>query len=129
VFVDAERASSFLCFVVERTFEGHAGEVKESVIAVEVLVRAASFDSKSDPIVRVEAGRLRDRLTAYYEAEGAADLVLISRFSSTLHRFPITETCTSGSSRSVVWRTNQSHASSCNTPTRNSAPSFTGERG
>lgn len=36
------------------------------------------IDSKADPIVRVEAGRLRDRLNSYYEAEGEADPVLIS---------------------------------------------------
>ena len=77
-FADAERASSFLRFIVERKLEGRDGEIKESVIAVEVLSRPASFDSKSDPIVRVEAGRLRDRLSSYYEAEGGADTVLIS---------------------------------------------------
>lgn len=77
-FTDAGRASSFLRFVVERTLEGHDGEIKEWVIAVEVLGRATSFDSKSDPIVRVEAGRLRDRLSSYYEAEGGEDSVLIS---------------------------------------------------
>ena len=77
-FADAGRASSFLRFVVERKLAGHAGEIKESVIAVEVLGPAPSFDSKSDPIVRVEAGRLRDRLSSYYEAEGGVDPVLIS---------------------------------------------------
>jgi Tol biopolymer transport system component len=77
-FADAERASGFLRFVVERKLGGHAGEIKESVIAVEVLGRSPSFDSKSDPIVRVEAGRLRDRLNAYYEAEGGSDPILIS---------------------------------------------------
>src|SRR5579864_7648664 len=77
-FADAGRASSFLRFVVERKLEGHAGEIKESVIAVEVLGRTPTFDSKSDPIVRVEAGRLRDRLSSYYESEGGADTVLIS---------------------------------------------------
>src|SRR5215469_16103853 len=61
-FADAERASNFLRFVVERKLEGRAGEIKEFVIAVEVLGRTSSFDSKTDPIVRVEAGRLRDRL-------------------------------------------------------------------
>jgi len=77
-FADAGRAGSFLRFVVERTLDGHTAGIKESVIAVEVLNRPASFDSKSDPIVRVEAGRLRARLTSYYEAEGEADTVLIS---------------------------------------------------
>ena len=32
----------------------------------------------TDPIVRVEAGRLRDRLSSYYEGEGLADRMLIS---------------------------------------------------
>ena len=77
-FADAERASSFLRFVVERKLEGRGGEIKEFVIAVEVLGRTASFDSRTDPIVRVEAGRLRDRLRSYYEQEGESDLVLIS---------------------------------------------------
>jgi eukaryotic-like serine/threonine-protein kinase len=77
-FADAERARGFLRFVVERKLEGRSGEIKESVIAVEVLGRPSSFDSKSDPIVRVEAGRLRDRLGSYYETEGGADPVLIS---------------------------------------------------
>jgi hypothetical protein len=77
-FADAGRASSFLRFVVERKLEGHAGEIKESVIAVEVLGRTPSFDSKSDPIVRVEAGRLRERLNSFYAAEGGTDPILIS---------------------------------------------------
>ncbi len=77
-FAEAERASCFLRFVVERKLEGLAHEIKEAVIAIEVLGRTPSFDSKSDPIVRVEAGRLRDRLNAYYEAEGGADPLLIS---------------------------------------------------
>ena len=77
-FADAERACRFLCFVVERKLEGRDGEIKESTIAVEVLGRSSSFDSKSDPIVRVEAGRLRDRLNAYYEAEGGADPISIA---------------------------------------------------
>jgi hypothetical protein len=77
-FADAERARSFLRFVVERTLEGRNGEIKEFVIAVEAFGRNTSFDPKTDPIVRVEAGRLRDRLNSYYEDEGDTDSVLIS---------------------------------------------------
>lgn len=77
-FANAERASSFLRFVVERALEGRTREIKESVIAVEVLGRNPSlFDSKSDPIVRVEAGRLRERLRSYYQSAGEADSVFI----------------------------------------------------
>jgi eukaryotic-like serine/threonine-protein kinase len=77
-FASAERPSTFLRFVVEGALAGRTGEIKESVIAIEVLGRKPSFDSKADPIVRVEAGRLRDRLRAYYQGEGEADRVLIA---------------------------------------------------
>jgi hypothetical protein len=77
-FVDAERARSFLRFIVERALLGRTVEIKESVIAVEVLGRKSAFDSKSDPIVRVEAGRLRARLRSYYRTEGSGDDVSIS---------------------------------------------------
>lgn len=77
-FADAERGSRFLRFVVETALEGRTGEIKESVIGVEVLGRSPSFDPKTDPIVRVEAGRLRARLNSYYEGEGKGAAVLIS---------------------------------------------------
>jgi Tol biopolymer transport system component len=77
-FTDADRATNFLRFVVLRALAGRAGEIKESVIAVEALGRSPSFDSKSDAIVRVEARRLRDRLDSYYRHEGAEDPVVIS---------------------------------------------------
>src|SRR5262252_3427823 len=77
-FADAERGSRFLRFVVQSALEGRSGEVKESVIGVEVLGRSPSFDPKTDPIVRVEAGRLRARLNTYYQNQGKADPVLIS---------------------------------------------------
>ena len=76
-FSGAERASAFLRLIVERTLDGDTAEIRESVIAVEALNRDPSFDPKIDPIVRVEAGRLRDRLKAYYEHDGQADIVLI----------------------------------------------------
>ena len=76
-FAEAERGRKFLCFVVELALAGRVVEIKESVVAVEVLGRAASFDPRSDPIVRVEAGRLRSRLAAYYQSEGCSDAVVI----------------------------------------------------
>ncbi len=76
-FAGSERASRFLRLVVERTLRGDAAALKEVVIAVEAFKRDVSFDPKADPIVRVEAGRLRDRLRSYYDGEGQADALLI----------------------------------------------------
>lgn len=72
-FSHAQRLRTMLRFIVEQTLEGRAGELKESVIGHEVCGRSASFDPKVDPIVRVDANRLRSRLRTYYESEGSAD--------------------------------------------------------
>src|SRR5436189_1068805 len=75
-FGNGTQASRLLRFVVERTLEGRADEIKESVLGVEVFGRP-SFDPRTDPIARVEASRLRQRLASYYQSEGRQDAVRI----------------------------------------------------
>jgi len=72
-----ERQSRFLRFLVDRSLEGREGELKESVIAVEVFGRDADYDPKLDAIVRTEAIRLRTRLEKYYSGEGSRDPLII----------------------------------------------------
>ncbi len=69
--------SRFLRFAVEKALEGRAGELKEYAVAVEVFGKPADFDARIDPIVRVEARRLRSKLKAYYEQSGGGDEVVI----------------------------------------------------
>src|ERR1017187_792812 len=69
-FAGAPRVQQFLRFVVEETLEGRAGEIKESVVAVQVFGRRSDFDSHSDSLVRVQATHLRKRLREYYRTEG-----------------------------------------------------------
>ena len=77
-FAKAERLKRFLHFVSEETLRGLAAEVKETVIGVEVFDRPpATYDPRVDPIVRVQAGRVRAKLDAYYAEEGAGDGVLV----------------------------------------------------
>lgn len=76
-FAKADRLRAFLRFVVEKTLAGEAQTIKEYVIAVEVCGRDPSFDPKADPIVRVDANRLRARLDAYYRLEGQEDRLRI----------------------------------------------------
>lgn len=64
-------------FVVEQTLAGEGDRLKGYTVAIEVFDRPADFDSQSDPLVRVEAGRLRRRLIEYYAEEGRADPVKI----------------------------------------------------
>ena len=72
-----ERLSRFLRFVVEQHLAGKDDELKESVIAVEVLGRSPDHDPKQDSIVRTEAARLRVRLSEYYLGDGKDDPLVI----------------------------------------------------
>jgi serine/threonine-protein kinase len=76
-FARNERLSRFLRFVVERHLEGRDGEIKESLLAIEVFGRIPGYDSKQDPIVRTEASRLRARLSEYYLGDGKYDSLII----------------------------------------------------
>ena len=77
-FARNDRLSQFLRFVVEKHLEGRDGELKESVLGVEVFGRQPGFDPKIDGIVRTEAIRLRARLDKYYASEGHADVLIIT---------------------------------------------------
>lgn len=74
-FRNAPGLSNFLRYVVERSIEGRARELKEYSIAVEALGRNPAFEPRTDTIVRVQARRVRERLAAYY-AEGGRDAKL-----------------------------------------------------
>jgi hypothetical protein len=71
-FAHSERLKRFLRFSVEEALAGRAQSLKEYTLALEVFDKAASHDPGVDPIVRVEARRLRARLKEYYETEGRA---------------------------------------------------------
>ena len=77
IFSRAERSSHLLRFLVEKALGGAGIELGEHLIAVEVLGRSASFTPDTDAIVRVEAGRLRQRLQTYYQELGDKDPVKI----------------------------------------------------
>jgi len=72
-FARNERLSRFLQFVVWKHLDGSGGDIKESVIAVEVFGRRPDHDPRQDSIVRTEAARLRGRLREYYAREGRDD--------------------------------------------------------
>ena len=69
---------AFLRYVVEETLRGASDRIKGYTIAVEALGRAENFDPQVDPIVRVEAMRLRRALARYYANGGSNDPVLIN---------------------------------------------------
>lgn len=60
------RLALFLRYVVERTLADRASGLKAYSIAVDVFERPADFDPQTDPIVRVQAARLRALLEKFY---------------------------------------------------------------
>ena len=71
------RNRAFLRFVVEETLAGRGDRIKAYTIATSVLGRDEAFDPQSDPIVRIEASRLRRSLERYYLMAGQNDPIRI----------------------------------------------------
>jgi TolB-like protein/Flp pilus assembly protein TadD len=76
-FRQADRLKRFLTFIVEETVAGRGERLKEFVVGVEVFGKDDSFDPRNDPIVRVQARRLRAQLARYYREEGPGDDLVI----------------------------------------------------
>lgn len=74
-FQNSERLCRFLRFVVDAKLRGEQDRVKEYLIGNEVFDRGEGYDPRLDPIVRVEARRLRKKLETYYAGPGAGDAI------------------------------------------------------
>jgi serine/threonine-protein kinase len=77
LFARSERLCRFLRFCVEQTLDDKSDQLKEQLVGVEVFDRKGDYDPRIDPIVRVEARRLRSKLKTYYTSSGRPDCVLI----------------------------------------------------
>jgi len=72
-FNASPQLAAFLTFAVQQTLNGQGPALKAYTIATEVLGRPPTFDPQNDPIVRVEATRLRRAIDRYYANDGAKD--------------------------------------------------------
>lgn len=76
-FARSGRLRSFLSYIVESELSGKAAQLKGYSIGIDVFGRPPGFDAGNDPLVRVQAGKLRKLLEQYYETEGAGDRLRI----------------------------------------------------
>lgn len=76
-FETSQRNRNFLRYIVEETLFGRGERIKAYSVATVVFQRDADFDPQTDPIVRIEASRLRRALDHYYLAAGRTDPVRI----------------------------------------------------
>ena len=76
-FDASPRSRDLLRFVVEEALAGRGEEITQSSIATRVFRRREDFDPTVDPIVRIQAGRLRRSLERYYLLSGKDDTLRI----------------------------------------------------
>ena len=72
-FARSERLRSFLKFIVEMEQLGLSHQLKGYTIGIDVFSRSHGFDPGTDPLVRVQAGKLRKLLNQFYACEGRDD--------------------------------------------------------
>lgn len=89
-FASSPNLRKFLSYVVEQTLIGNDADLKAYSIAIDAFGRSEDFDSQIDPVVRVQAGRLRKNLMEYYSGSGATDPIRIEvprgSYQPTFHR-------------------------------------------
>jgi tetratricopeptide (TPR) repeat protein len=76
-FIQSQRRQRFLEYIVHETLAGRGERLKGYSVALEVFDRPETFDPVADPIVRIEAGRLREKLRSYYQTVGISDPIRI----------------------------------------------------
>ena len=103
-FHQSRRRRRFLEYIVNETLAGRSEQLKGYNIALEVFDRPETFDPHLDPIVRIEAARLRDRLREYYEADGQNDTIRIDLPKGTYTpQIEFREFCCKSSARPIVF--------------------------
>ncbi|HET9305119.1 MAG TPA: malectin domain-containing carbohydrate-binding protein [Candidatus Sulfotelmatobacter sp.] len=78
IFARSPALSHLLSYLCEKTFAGETDQIKEYSVALDVFDRSDAFDQDTDSIVRVQANRLRKRLSEYYAAEGAGHAIRLT---------------------------------------------------
>lgn len=76
-FDASDRNRRFLIYIVNESLAGRAERIKAYAVATAVFGRDEDFDPQLDPIIRIEAGRLRRSLERYYLTDGSNDPIKI----------------------------------------------------
>jgi Arc/MetJ-type ribon-helix-helix transcriptional regulator len=76
-FHSSEVLRRLLTFLTEKALSGEADNLKEYVIAIDGLGKADSYDPQHNSSVRIQMGRLRQRLAEYYRSEGKNDPIVV----------------------------------------------------
>src|ERR1700760_108646 len=67
-----------LSYLVDASLAGNADELKEYTVAVDALGKPSSYDPRQESAVRMQLGRLRQKLVEYYRTEGVDDPIVLA---------------------------------------------------
>ncbi|MCA0908428.1 hypothetical protein LCM27_18655 [Ruegeria marisrubri] len=77
-FTATPQRRAFLSYIVDEYLAGRADQIKGVSIAMSVFGRDETFDQQIDPIVRLEARRLRQDIDGYYAGPGRSDPIRLT---------------------------------------------------
>ncbi|SEF76748.1 hypothetical protein SAMN05421819_1115 [Bryocella elongata] len=77
-FSHSRRFPSFLRYVTEHTLAGEADQLKERTLGIEIFGKPPTYDTATDPIVRVTAAEIRKRIAQYYQDPGHSHELRVS---------------------------------------------------
>ena len=124
LFTRSPTLTHLLSYLCEKTFAGESGQIKEYSVGLDVFDRRDSFDQDTDSIVRVQANRLRKRLSQYYASEGASRPLritipvgqyipmferIVAATASDSPSHPTPQARAPDSARATAWRPSQRH--------------------
>lgn len=76
-FRSSEMLRKLLTYLADKVASGEADQLKEYIVAIEGLGKPASYDPQQNSTVRIQVGRLRQKLAEYYRTEGIHDPLII----------------------------------------------------
>lgn len=77
-FKSSPKLRQFLRYIVTQKLEGKDDQLKAYSIAIDVYNYPVGFDPQNDPIIRVQARRLRTALKEYYLDAGVGERIVIT---------------------------------------------------
>jgi hypothetical protein len=76
-FRNSEALRRLLRFLADRVLAGEADQLKEYSVGIDALGKPPSYDPRRDSTVRIQVGRLRQKLSEYYGEEGREDPIIV----------------------------------------------------
>ena len=91
-FRNSDALRRLLKFLADKMLSGEADQLKEYSVGIDALGKPATYDPRHDSTVRIQVGRLRQKLAEYYRTEGKEDRLIVDlpkgRFKLTCEESP-----------------------------------------